>query len=177
MGFWSDWQAARDRRRRVASYLGHLLGDPDSAQVAWLIGIAEHPHDVPRELVFVRRAVGLIVAERDALDDRTAADVAHQLAPIIASEARHQEERGRAWNERWRAYVAALAVRGSTEPPAARLGRVLLRGVGTESPTPSQLHGATELVQMHRNALNEALRAAFGAATLPEDIAPSALRR
>ncbi|WP_337172906.1 hypothetical protein [Gemmatimonas aurantiaca] len=176
MGFWSEWQAARDRRRRVASYLGHVLSDPDPAQLRWLSELAGEPRVAARELAFARRAVGLIVAERDALDDRTAADVAHQLHPIIASESRQHVQNGQAWNDRWRAYTAALAVRGSMESPAARLGRVLLEGVGAGHPTPDQLHRATELIQEYRSALNEALRAAFGDATLPEDVPPSALR-
>jgi hypothetical protein len=176
MGFWSDWQAARERRRRVASYLSHVLREPDPAQSRWLSDLTGEPSRATRELAFARRAVALIVADRDALDDRTAADVAHQLAPLIASEARRSGDAGREWNARWLAYTAALAVRGSTESPAARLARVLLEGAGVISPSFDDLQRATEMIQQHREALNEALRAAFGDAALPEDVRPSALR-
>ncbi|BAH39024.1 MAG TPA: hypothetical protein DGD08_02640 [Gemmatimonas aurantiaca] len=176
MGFWSDWQAARDRRRRVAIYLSHVLRDPDPAHLRWLSELTGEASRAGRELAFVRRAVGLIVADRDALDDRTAADVAHQLAPMIASEARQNAEAGREWNARWRAYTAALAVRGSTDVPAARLARVLLEGAGASNPSFDDLQRATEVVHQHRGGLNEALRAAFGDAALPEDVRPSALR-
>jgi len=176
MGFWREWQVARDRRRSVAKYLGQVLREPDEAQVRWLASLPIDPTAAMRELRYARRAVGLIVADRDALDDRTAAEVAHLLAPVIATESRQSPESGRVWSERWRAYTTALAVRGSAEPPAARLARVLLDGVGVSSPSPAVLHQATEIIQEHRAALNEALRAAFGDAALPEDVPPSALR-
>ncbi|HEY0930286.1 MAG TPA: hypothetical protein VGE27_10245 [Gemmatimonas sp.] len=176
MGFWSEWQAARERRRRVASYLSHVLREPDAEQLRWLSAVASDPASAARELRYARRAVGLIVADRDALDDRTAADVAHLLAPVIASEARQNAKSGRGWNDRWLAYTAALAVRGSVEAPAGRLARVLLEGAGVTAPSPEVVHQATEMIQQYRGALNEALRAAFGDAALPEDVRPSALR-
>ncbi len=176
MGFWADWQASRARRQRVEVYLNHLLREPDASMLQWL-GLRAGDADVARrELVFARRAIGLIVAERDALDDRTAADVAHQLAPVVAAEARRDAEAGRQWAERWRAYTAALAVRGNPESPTARLARVLLAGAGLAVPAPDDLQHATVFVQDTRAVLNEQLRIAFGAASLPEDVRPSALR-
>ncbi len=177
MGFWSDWQASRDRRRRVASYVTGLLHDADPADVQWLAETAKGERVAARELVFARRALGLIVAERDALDDRTAADVAHQLAPAIRTESLEDSDAGRAWSERWRAYKAALALRGSAEPPAVRLARVLLEGAGVTSPTADQLERASSMLTGHRRSLNQALRAAFGDAMLPDDIRPSAIAR
>jgi hypothetical protein len=133
MGFWGDWQATRERRHRVGLYLNHLLREPEAAPLAWLTALTGNAALAARELTFARRALGLIVAERDALDDRTAADVAHQLAPVIAGEARRDAAVGREWADRWRAYTAALAVRGSAEAPAARLARVMLSGAGVHS--------------------------------------------
>jgi hypothetical protein len=176
MGLWSDWRAARVRRQRVAVYLGNLLRDPSPAHVEWLTQAVGEQATAFRELQFARRALGLIVAERDALDDRTAADVAHQLAPIIAGESRQDAARGREWSERWRSYTAALAVRGSPEPPAARLARVLLAGAGMMEPSRQHHVRATQFVLETRAALNEQLRAVFGAASLPEDVKPSAIR-
>lgn len=176
MGLWADWQATRARRQRVEVYLNHLLREPEPADRGWLGAAVTNPAVVQRELTFARRALGLIVAERDALDDRTAADVAHQLAPVVAAEARRDREQGIAWGERWRAYTAALAVRGNPEPPATRLARVLLSGAGLPHPSSELLHRATVFVQETRASLNEQLRAAFGAASLPEHVRPSALR-
>jgi hypothetical protein len=176
MGFWGDWQATRERRHRVGLYLNHLLREPEAAPLAWLTALTGNAALAARELTFARRALGLIVAERDALDDRTAADVAHQLAPVIAGEARRDAAVGREWADRWRAYTAALAVRGSAEAPAARLARVMLSGAGVPQPTTDQHVKATQCILDMRAALNEQLRAAIGAASLPEDVRPSALR-
>ncbi len=176
MGMWAEWRASRDRRRRASSYLDALLGAPERLDGAWLrdMGI---PNDVAtRELSFAVRAVALVVAERDALDDRTASDVAHQLAPLIAREARLSQDTGREWGERWRAYTAALAVRGHPDAPTTRLARVLLQGAGLSDPEPAQVARATAFVADVRARANEALRKVFGVAALPEDIRPSALR-
>lgn len=176
MGLWADWQAARARRARVGVYLNHVLREVDGRTVAWLADACGNPATAQRELAWARRAIGLIVAERDALDDQTAADVAHQLAPVVSAEAKRDPGQGLAWDERWRAYMAALAVRGNPEPPATRLARVLLLGAGLAAPDIRQVEMATAFVQTVRAELNENLRAVFGAASLPEDVRPSALR-
>lgn len=176
MGFWADWQAARARRQRVEVYLNHVVREPDAVTVQWLTSVCGSDAVARRELTFARRAIGLIVAERDALDDRTAADVAHQLAPVVAAESRRDAEHGRQWGERWRSYTGALAVRGNPDTPAVRLARVLLEASGTSAPGPETLQRATAFVQETRSMLNEQLRVAFGAASLPEDVRPSAIR-
>jgi hypothetical protein len=176
MGMWSEWRASRDRSRRASTYLGQLLRDPANADLAWLQAFGAAPDVAERELTFATRAISLIVAERDALDDRTAADVAHQLAPVISREARSTACLGRQWSERWRAYTAALAARGQVDAPATRLARVLLGGVGIDSPSAEALQRATRFVLDMRGEANVALRDVFGIAVLPEDIRPSALR-
>jgi hypothetical protein len=176
MGLWSDWQAARARKQRVEVYLNHVVREAEASSVAWLSAACGSADVATRELVFARRAIGLIVAERDALDDQTAADVAHHLAPVVAAESRRHVEAGRLWGERWRSYTTALAVRGSLDSPAARLAKVLLDGAGIPHPTAEVLAAGTNYVQETRAALNEQLRTAFGAASLPEDVRPSALR-
>lgn len=176
MGLWSDWRAQRERSRRAAAYVGRLLPTPEHSDVAWLRSVGVTDLVANRELTFAKRAIGLIVAERDALDDRTASNVAHQLAPVISRELRNTPELGREWGERWRAYTAALAVRGSIESPPARLARVLLDGAGVAEPTAQSLARATQFVLDTRGAANVVLRDVFGVATLPDDIRPSALR-
>ncbi|WP_309672920.1 hypothetical protein [Gemmatimonas sp.] len=176
MGLWAEWRAQRERSRRASTYLSQLLRSPEHADITWLLS-----HGVPeavavRELTFAKRAIGLVVAERDALDDRTASDVAHQLAPVISREARATVDLGREWGERWRAYTAALAVRGNVDSPATRLARVLLGGASIHEPSAAQLARATQFVHETRSAANVALRDVFGVASLPDDIRPSALR-
>jgi len=178
MSILGDWRVARERKKRAAVYLTAITQHIALGDVEWLTAIADGRNGrlAERELQFARRAVGLIVAERDALDDRTASDVAHQLATVISSEARQDAVAGRAWSERWRAYTGALALRGSTESPAARLARVMLSGAGVASPTSEQLVRGTQYILAVRSAANEALRTAYGSASLPEDVRPSAVR-
>lgn len=176
MGLWAKWRAQRERSRRASTYLGQLLRSPEQADITWLASLGVPEAVAVRELTFGKRAIGLIVAERDALDDRTASDVAHQLAPVISREARATASIDREWGERWRAYTAALAVRGNVESPATRLARVLLGGGGIGEPTAEQLVRATQFVNDTRGAANVALRDVFGVASLPDDIRPSALR-
>ncbi|MES2522351.1 MAG: hypothetical protein V4617_06625 [Gemmatimonadota bacterium] len=176
MGMLNEWRASRERRRLSATYLDALLQSPSPSDVDWLAQLAGNAGTASRELMFARRAIGLIVAERDALDDRTASDVAHQLAEVVARESREAPERGRKWAERWRAYTGALAVRGDSDAPAARLARVLLAGAGVESPPADAVARATQYVSSTRAQANEALRAVFGVASLPEDVRPSAMR-
>lgn len=176
MGFLGEWRASRERRKSADRYLRGLLTPPDALDIDWLADVAGSRDRAVRELTYLRRAVGLIVAERDALDDRTASDVAHALTAVVESEARQSPEAGREWTSRWRAYTSALAVRGQVDTPAVRIARVLLEGAGAAQPSAELLDRATQFVQTNRAKANEALRAVFGVATLPDDVRPSALR-
>ncbi len=176
MGLWTQWRAQRERSRRAAHYLDRLLRAPQPDDIAWIASLGVAESIAARELTFAKRAIVLMVAERDALDDRTASDVARQLAPVISREAKMSADLGREWGERWRAYTAALAVRGSVEAPATRLARVLVVAAGISDPSSGQLQRAVEFVLDTRAAANGALRDAFGAASLPDDIRPSALQ-
>jgi hypothetical protein len=174
----AEWKAARERRQRATTYLAALLHDARMDDAQWFRGAANGASGemVSRELRLAKRAIGLIVAERDALDDRTASDVAHLLADVIRREARQDASIGRTWAERWRSYSAALTARGVPEAPAARLARVLLASLGSDAPSRETHARATQWVLSTRTEANEALRAAFGVASLPEDVKPSALR-
>jgi hypothetical protein len=67
-------------------------------------------------------------------------------------------------------------VRGQVDAPATRLGRVLLEAAGVANPGTDSLERATQFIGSHRARANEALRAAFGVASLPDDVRPSAMR-
>jgi hypothetical protein len=177
MSLLADWRLTRERRRRAALYLAALRHDVAPSDIAWLARLTTPLSEkvALRELLFARRAVALIVSERDALDDRTASDVAHELAAEIAAEGRHDSAAPSAWHERWRTYTGALAARGSTEAPAVRLARVMLQGAGVTNPGAAELQQGTQYISVVRSAANEALRKAFGAASLPDDVRPSAL--
>ena len=176
MSLIAEWRASRERRQRAERYLSALLSPTDASDIDWLASLIGNRDRAILELGLARRAVGLIVAERDALDDQTASDVAHALMAVVDGEARRSPDAGPAWASRWRAYSAALAVRGQVEAPATRLGRVLLEGAGVSEPTAESLERATQFIGTHRARANEVLRAVFGVASLPEDVRPSALR-
>ena len=194
MPIFARWRADRDLRRRSAAYVATLLEEPSDADARWLAETATRGDlDHARwELRYARRAVGLIVAQRDALDDRTGSRVGRVLAeaferdPNIASDrlavARHQ------FNARLGAYRDVLtsrppAARTAAARPAApqtpaRLGQILLAFAGGPvGPNSREVPRAGEIVASYIDTSHQALRDAFGAASLPEDVSPSALQR
>jgi hypothetical protein len=178
VGFLANRREQRRRQEAAERYLAALLLPPDPDDVQWLAQCAAAlPASVERELVLAQRAIGLIVAERDALDDQTAADVAHAIDAIVAREAESWRDSVAEWMDHWREYHDALVARGRAEPPLRRIARVLLRRVGLREPGSAQLVRAVGIVTRHRHEANEALAAAFGVAELPEDRLPSAVYR
>src|SRR5258708_19708103 len=80
------WRDERDLGKKVASYVASLMREPEDADVEWLTraatkGDADHAR---WELRYARRALGLIVAQRDALDDKTGSAVARALSDPVA---------------------------------------------------------------------------------------------
>jgi hypothetical protein len=174
-----DFLAAWRLRRHAASYVRGLWAEPNAADVAWLTSL--EPNDdadhARWELRYLRRAAILLAAERDALDDRTPALVARAITRAFdadsavahdrAAVARHQ------FNERLAAYRGVLLARDAT-PLTPRLGLVLVTFLGrpTSPGDPVAMRAGT-IVQDALAAASDALRAQFGAAELPEDVAPS----
>jgi hypothetical protein len=180
--FFSAWRAQRRLRRNAAAYVRSLLDEPDADDVRWLSEVATGG-DLDRarwELRYARRASGLLSAERDALDDRTASAVAREIGESwsgdrnIAAGMRHTAERQ--FNGRLRALGQALAARSSPEPTGTRLGRALLGGAGSASPAAADIDRAGAIVGRYLEQANESLRRVFGTATLPENVPPSAVQ-
>jgi hypothetical protein len=176
----AGWIEQRRVRRTAALYVHTLLEEPDATDVNWLSEVATRG-DADRarwELRYARRAAGLLSAERDALDDRTASAVARELGESwlkdrnIAADKRHTAEQQ--FNARLRALGQALTARSSPEPTATRLGRALLLTAGMPSPRYEDVERAGMIVSRYLERANEALRKEFGTATLPEHVAPSA---
>ena len=178
---WQGWRAARAREGQTADYVAALLAEPPEPDVAWLTangtsGDADHAR---WELRYARRALGLVTAQRDALDDRTASDVAHALEHAMAADAGIAPDKrriaARQMNERLRAYAEALQLR--TAPGTAwHLGSTLLRFAGRQGAAGDAVIGqAGDIAARYLAEANAALRACFGTAALPEDVAPSAL--
>src|SRR5687767_14796154 len=86
MSFWQRWQADRALRVRATLFVRQLMHEPPEADVVWLAshGTTGDQDHARWELRYARRALGLIAAERDALDDRTASAVARALSESLA---------------------------------------------------------------------------------------------
>ncbi len=170
-------------RRGVTAYVAALMTEPHAEDVAWLASAASLG-DADRarwELRYARRALGLLVAQRDALDDRTASLVARDLAHalhadrnIAASMVKLAE---RQFNDRLASYRDVITSRAPAEAMASRLGRTLLQIAGARSAPDTAVAAAGELLSRYLAEANDALRKAFGTASLPEDLPPSALGR
>lgn len=181
--FTSAWRAARERRRQAATVAATLRREPSEDDVTWLAeAAAGGDEDHARwELRYARAALGLLVAQRDALDDRTAAEIAAAVSEAMRGDTRIAEDRrdlaeGQ-FNERLLGYREALQLRGGPISAADAAGRCLLAfasdGARTAGPP---LAYAIELLEHYADEAGSALRAAYGEARLPEDVPPSVLR-
>jgi len=177
--------ARRRRRRRADAVVSRLFREPGEADVLWLAdaatgGDADHAR---WELRYARRALGLIAAQRDALDDQTASDVAAAIASAFAIDPHvapgNRELAERQFNDRVSTYRDALQTRGGPISPSDTLGRMLLAFASDSARTAgSPLPRAIQLMEGYLAEAGEALRAAYGGAPeLPEDRKPSEARR
>ena len=159
------------------------MAEPSSDDVEWLARAATRG-DVDHarwELRYLRRALGVLVAQRDALDDRTPSEVLRALLhrmqkdPNVDDALRELAERQ--FNARLSAYRDAFNSRGHGTP-ALRVAQNMLAFAGgpIRGDDPDVQRGAA-LVGDLVTAANDALRATFGTAELPEDVSPSRLAR
>jgi hypothetical protein len=165
--------------RRGAAYVTTLMQEPDAESVARLSALGDQdPARAAMELRLLRRSLGLLIAGRDSLDDRTASVVGSALTVAMeADAATPASERARTvsqFNVRLRLYRDLMGSRGSGRTPVAQLGEALV-GFAGGRPGHADASLATELVASELDRCNDALRDAFGAADLPSDIAPSHL--
>lgn len=178
--FTLEWRSARERRRRASAYLGVARREPEEADVRWLAdaaanGDADHAR---WELRYARWALVLLTAQRDALDDRTGSDAVAGLAELLRRDPRVAPEMlelaERQLNDRLSGYREALTARGGAVGSGERLGRVLLAFASDGARSAgAPLARAVELLSGYLAEANEALRAAYGAASLPEHLPPS----
>jgi hypothetical protein len=173
------WLSERPLRQRAVAYVHSLLREPEDADARWLAGLASGDVDHARwELRYARRALGLQVAGRDALDDRTASVVAEALTSALRIDRQVAADKHavveRQLNARLRGYGDALSQRGAGDPTAVRLARVLLAFAGVRDPgDPAAIAHAGEILAAMVTDANAALREQFGAASLPDDLPPS----
>lgn len=181
MVLFARWRAERELQRKAAAFVSALFKEPEQSDVQWLTENATRG-DVDHatwELRYARRALGLIAAQRDALDDRTASVVAKEISEAFSRDknvaAGMLETVERQFNARLSAYRDGLAARAGAPTPI-RMGQTLFAFAGGSFKLrDDNIVRAGELLGTYLSEANTALRAAFGTAALPEDIAPSEL--
>ncbi len=179
MPLFARWRAEREQQRKAAAYVAVLFGEPDADDVRWLADVATRG-DVDHarwELRYARRALGLIAAQRDALDDRTASLVAREIAEAFDRDqnidAGRTDTAERQFNARLSAYRDGLTARAGSATPQ-RMGQTLFAFAGGSFTRQSDdIARAGRLLAAYSSQANEALRATFGVATLPEHVPPS----
>ncbi|MEO7456661.1 MAG: hypothetical protein ABIY52_10395, partial [Gemmatimonadaceae bacterium] len=124
------FRSFRDDRallRRSSAYAAALMVEPTAPEVDWLATSAtrgDRDH-AEWELRYLRRSLGILVAQRDALDDRTASAVARVLEVALARDpaidAAKRVVAQKQINSRLRAYGDALTSRNAPEATSTRL--------------------------------------------------------
>jgi hypothetical protein len=180
MVFFAQWRAARQLQRKADRFVRTLLAEPSVDDVHWLAATATRgDEDHARwELRYAKRAIGALVAQRDALDDRTGSVVARTLSEAFVTDDRIGRDRidlaERQFNARLSAYRDALAARVADAAP--RLGQTLLAFAGGSfRDVDEQVRRAGDVLGAYESEANENLRLIFGAASLPENVPPSAV--
>ena len=180
MALFKTWRTARQLQRKANQYVAALQTEPAAADIAWLAVVATRgDEDHARwELRYARSAIGLLVAQRDALDDRTGSIVARALSDAFDRDQRIDRDRRelaeRQFNARLSAYRDALGARVADS--AVRLGQTLLAfSGGSFRDVDANVRRAGEVLGAYERDANESLRAVFGIAALPEHVPPSAL--
>jgi len=166
--------------RRAASFVVTLMTEPDTDSVERLAALGDGDADHARwELRYLRRALGLLIAGRDSLDDRTASLVGQALARAVAHDAcaapAMRATSAAQFNARLRRYRDVMGQRGGSRTPLAPLGEVLVAYAGG-GPDCDAESWAAAWIAAELDRCNEGLRQEFGTADLPADIAPSAMQ-
>lgn len=174
-------KAAEQRRRAALAYVQLAYAEPDEPDVQWLASVVGDGDDdrARWELRYARRAAALLVAERDALDDRTGSLVAKEMRQAM------QMDRGvaagmvavaeRQLGQRLTSFRTAFADRSVGETAEQRVARDLLDRLGVRDVS-ANVPRAAVIVRQYHEASQEALRRAFGVASVPEDQPPSVWR-
>lgn len=173
-----EWRSEWRLKRGLSGYIAALMSDPEPADVEWLAGAA-CGGDTDRaawELRYARRALGMVVSQRDALDDRTSSLVAREMAAALQADRNVApamlKVAERQFNDRLTAYRDVLTSRVPSEGTGARLGRTLLQIAGATRAPDDLVARAGEILARYVGEANEALRGAFGAPSLPPDAPP-----
>lgn len=180
MSFWSRLSQRRALRRKALKFVRTLHAEPSEADVAWLSSIdpgGDEDH-ATWELRYARLALGVLAAERDALDDSVPAAIAHAVTESLSSDRRIAAAMlplaERQFGSRLATYREAVARRHAGDPLDQRLGRTLL-GFTSHADVPDQrtVDRAGHIAQGYMRSASAALLEVFGRASMPEDVRPS----
>lgn len=180
MSFWSRLTQRRALRGKAQRYVRSLHAEPSESDVAWLASIdpgGDEDH-AAWELRYARLALGVLAAERDALDDSVPAAVAHAVTESLSSDRRIAAAMlplaERQFASRLATYRDALSRRHAGDPLDQRMGRTLLEFTShAEVPDQRTVDRAGQIVQSYLRSASASLLEAFGRASLPEDVRPS----
>jgi hypothetical protein len=171
-------KAAEQRRRAAQAYVQEASVEPDVSDVEWLAGLV-NDGDADRarwELRYARRAAALLVAERDALDDRTGSLVSREMRQALQMDrsvaAGMVAVAERQLGQRLTSTRTAFADRTSGESPDVRVARDLLDRLGVREVS-ANVPRAAAIVRRYHESSQESLRRTFGIASVPEDQPPS----
>ena len=170
-------KGAEARGRSVQTYIQAASAEPDEKDVQWLASISGGDSDRALwELRYARRALALLIAERDALDDKTGSLVAREMRQALHMDrsvaAGMVAVAERQLNQRLTSFRTALSDRSAGETPDTRVARVLMDRAGVRDVT-LNLTQAAGIVRRYLDESQESLRRAFGIASIPEDVPPS----
>jgi hypothetical protein len=170
---WTTQQVEREWERRASSFVSTLMTEPEPDAVERLAAIGDRDPDHARwELRYLRRAVGLLIAGRDSLDDRTASMVGQALARAVETDPSSapgmRTVSAAQFNARLRLYRDLMGQRGASRTPVGKLGEALM-GFAGGRPGNDQGGWTTGWVAAELDRSNEALRQEFGAVELPGD--------
>ncbi len=166
----STWLAARRWRRATEEFVASLMKEPAEDDVTWLSDVATGGDDdhARWELRYARRVLGVLVAQRDTLNDRTPSAVLRELTRAMLADRAVDATRvklvERQFNDRFRAYREMAALRGAKDDEHERLGRAMLMLAGAPRVIAEDLARASEIVAAMEQEANVELAAAYGPA-------------
>ncbi len=157
-----------------------LQAEPESTEVTWLASLMLRRDEDHAcwEWRYARLALGVLVAERDALNDRIARDVALAVGASFARDPRVAADRLEMavsqYQARLGAYRSAMAKRDGREGLEARLARELLTYAGAiTGDHAGAIARVGRVLRGYMLAAADALRTAYGTPDLPDDVPPS----
>jgi hypothetical protein len=178
VSFWQAWRERRALRSGAEAFAASAWLEPDDADVRWLAerATAGDEDHARWELRYCRRALALLAAERDALDDRTGAEVSHAMLDRLHADRGIAPERlpmaERQFNARLGRYREALRERGPrlAERFAGVLAATAAGAAARPGPPDPRL---VDIADAYWARAQRELKACFGTAQLPEHVRPS----